>query len=400
MDLFEFLVPYWIIAAIVISYWYWSFRHKVELNVWSIIIWAAVFRVIGIWGSPVLEDDFYRFLLDGCIFAQQGTPYGLAPSSLFTENSLSPECAYALNWVNNPDLPTIYAPVLQYIFVSSYWVSPANIDILQAVCVMFDLAVILLLRKLAPARNLMLYAWFPLVVKEFAFTAHPDIIGVFFLFTAFILKHQSRPALASVFVAIAICTKIFAVFALPFFLFRQPVRIWGIAAATTLVIYLPFLVQGQTDLWTLGFFAVNWDFNAFIFEFFRYQFGDFPSRVICGILLLTWLSYYYTKYFRNPRNSELPRMDLIFGMLLILSPVINAWYLIWLLPFAAIRPSFSVWTAAAVLSLSYMVGLHLPDFDLRAYEVAKPAWLIEITCISIALVLDLYFRQKKNRDLV
>lgn len=394
----EYLIPFWLIAAVVFFYWYWIFRHQIEVKVWSIIIWAAIFRAIGIWGSPILEDDFYRFLLDGCIFAERGTPYGLAPSSLFLENTLSAECSYVLNWVNNPDLPTIYAPVLEYVFLLAYWVSPANIDVLQTICALFDLAIIFMLRKLAPARNLLLYAWSPLVVKEFAFTAHPDIIGVYFLFAAFFLRFQCRHIFASVLVAIACCTKIFAVLALPFFLFRQPMRVWAITGITALFLYLPFIVQGQTDLGVLGYFAVNWDFNAYVFEFFRLFLSDFSSRISSGVLLFACLAYYYFKYLQKNQPLEIPRLDLLFGVMLLLSPVINAWYLVWLLPFAVIRPTFTVWTASVALSLSYLVGLHLPDLDLRAYEVAKPAWLIEISCVGFAFLLDCWHRRNQNRS--
>ena len=396
MSVSEYLIPFWLIAALVFIYWYWLFRHQFEVNVWSIIVWAAIFRAIGIWGSPVLEDDFYRFLLDGCIFAERGTPYGLAPSSLFAENTLSAECSYVLNWVNNPDLPTIYAPVLEYVFLLAYWVSPANVDVLQTISALFDLAIIFMLRKLAPARNLLLYAWSPLVVKEFAFTAHPDIIGVYFLFAAFILRTQGRHYFASALIGLACCTKVFAVLALPFFLFRQPKRVWATTTTTILLLYLPFVVQGQTDLGTLGFFAVNWDFNAFIFEILRFYFSDLSARVICAILLLAWLGYYYIGYFQRNQNLEIPRMDWIFGALLLFSPVINAWYLIWLLPFAVIRPSFTVWTASAAVSLSYLIGLHLPDLDLRAYEVARPAWLLEMSCIGTAFLCDIWRRRTKS----
>ena len=281
----------------------------------------------------------------------------------FLENTLSAECSYVLNWVNNPDLPTIYAPVLEYVFLLAYWVSPANIDVLQTICALFDLAIIFMLRKLAPARNLLLYAWNPLVVKEFAFTAHPDIIGVYFLFAAFFLRFQCRHIFASVLIAIACCTKIFAVLALPFFLFRQPMRVWAMTGITVLFLYLPFIVQRQTDLGVLGYFAVNWDFNAFVFEFFRLFLSDFSSRISSGVLLFAFLAYYYFKYFQKYQPLEIPRLDLLFGVMLLLSPVINAWYLVWLLPFAVIRPTFTVWTASVALSLSYLVGLHLPDLD-------------------------------------
>lgn len=395
MDLVDLLAPYWFISTVVFIYWFWLYKSQIELNFWTVLAWAVVFRAIGIWGSPILEDDFYRFLLDGCVFFTYGSPYDITPSSLFVENSLSLPCAYVLNWVNNPDLPTIYAPVLQYVFFVSYLLSPANINVLQLIISLFDLAIIFLLRPFAPTRNILLYAWCPLVLKEFAFTAHPDIIGAFLVFAAFYARNRNNHSLAGIFIAFACCTKIFAVLALPFILYRQPLHVWGLTLITILLIYLPFLVQGQTDLAVLGLFALNWQFNSFLFEIFELLIDDFSARLICLGIFFAWYAHYCLKYFRGNHSTDMPRMDWIFGVFLLLSPVVNAWYLIWLLPFSVIRPSFSVWTASLVLSLSYVTGLHLPASDLRAYEVANLAWLIEVTCIGLAVVCD-YLYQKKR----
>ena len=79
-----------------------------------------------------------------------------------------------LDQVNNPGLPTIYGPVSPAAFLLGYAVAPASVLPLQAIFVAFDLGIVLLLLRLAPAHAVLLYAWCPLVVKEIAFTAHPE----------------------------------------------------------------------------------------------------------------------------------------------------------------------------------------------------------------------------------
>ena len=78
-----------------------------------------------------------------------------------------------LHGINYPELPTIYAPVTQAIFLLGYWLQPGSVAVLQAILIGLDLAAVALLLRLAPARNVLLYAWCPLVIKEIAFTAHP-----------------------------------------------------------------------------------------------------------------------------------------------------------------------------------------------------------------------------------
>ena len=70
------------------------------------------------------------------------------------------------------------------------------------------------------------------------------------------------------------------------------------------------------------------------------------------------------------------------------SPVVNPWYLVWLLPYAALRPSCWAWTASIIVSLSYITGLNLADSDLLAYQVAAPARIIEMAGIAVALLID------------
>ncbi|MGR8929615.1 MAG: hypothetical protein ACU836_03165 [Gammaproteobacteria bacterium] len=49
---------------------------KLEISAKTVFFWATVFRLIGCWGNPIFEDDFFRYLWDGYRFAADGTPYG------------------------------------------------------------------------------------------------------------------------------------------------------------------------------------------------------------------------------------------------------------------------------------------------------------------------------------
>ena len=388
-DVFAFLGGFGFTAAVVLLYWWWLTRNQIELTFKTVFLWAVVFRLIGVWGEPILEDDYFRFLLDACLFVTYGSPYGIAPESLFMSNEFTPECNAMLTGVNNPHLATIYAPFLQYVFLLSHLISPVNLDLLQFIIVLFDLSIIYVLGKLAPARLVLLYAWCPLVIKEFAFTAHPDVIGVSLLLVALFARKSGKIALGCILIAAACCSKVFAIAALPYFLFRQRFRYWFLVAATVSVMYLPFLLQQQdTDLAILAHFAKTWLFNAPVFYLMAELLTDQIARYVSFSLFFLWYCYYFIQYQKTNRPTDIPRMDWIFGLLLILSPVLNAWYLVWVLPFAVIWPSVWAWTASVVIALSYIVGLHLPESDLRDYQVAPYAQMAQILCIGIALIID------------
>ncbi len=396
LELIEFLVSFWLIAAIVFFYWWCLGKYKIKVEMSTVILWAVVFHVMGILGSPILEDDFYRYLLDGCVFVNTGSPYGITPTSLFFDNSLPPECQSLLNWVNNPDLPTIYPPLLQYVFGVSHLVYPVNINALQIFYTLVDLSIIYLLGKIAPARNVLLFAWSPLVIKEFAFTVHPDVLGAGLLIFAFIARKYHRSTLACVLTALACCTKILAIVAIPFILHRQPLRNWIIFATTILLVYSPFILQGNTDLPVLFIFAEVWQFNAFAFKLVSLFFSDEISRLICASIFLIWFGFYLLHWINKSNLTSIPRFDWVFGVFLLLSPVINAWYFIWVLPFVVLKPSYWGWTASVVLHLSYVTGLHLENSILGAYQVATPAWTFQMLAIGIALAIDYWRHLQKN----
>ena len=158
-----------------------------------LLLWAVVFRACGLVGGPFFEDDFYRYLWDGYRFAQDGTPYGVAPEAFFTDPGVPVAFQAILDQVNYPELPTIYGPVTQLVFLAAYGLRPGSVAALQVVLVVVDLLAIGLLLRMAPARGVLLYAWCPLVVKEIAFTAHPDGVAVCLVLAAVLLARW-RPA--------------------------------------------------------------------------------------------------------------------------------------------------------------------------------------------------------------
>ena len=94
--------------------------------------------------------------------------------------------------------------------------------------------------------------------------------------------------------------------------------------------------------------------------------------------------------------GAIPRGDWIYGLFLFAAPVINPWYVLWLLPFAVVYPSFWAWTASWALLLAYITGLNLGDFNLEPF--AHPVWVrpLEFGLILIALGVDIWRRRSRR----
>ena len=235
----------------------------------------------------------------------------------------------------------------------------------------------------------MLYAWCPLAIKEISFTAHPDIVGIALLLGAFHLARM-RPAVAVVLAALACTTKIFALLLLPFLLHRMAFRYWILWAASVAALYAPFILQGASDLGVLGVFYRQWEFNATLFAWVSTFVDDRHAKLICYALFCAWWGFYWRRDMRT-KSKIFPRGEWIVGLFLFAAPVLNAWYLIWLLPFAALtdaRRQVWPWVLATVAPLSYLVGLHYPLPDLHPYRIVWWAYYAQIGAVAAAIVFD------------
>ena len=378
---------------------YFYFRRRGEpFPMGRLFLWALVFRLCGLVGGPFFEDDFYRYLWDGYRFATAGTPYGPAPEAFFPDPSIPPAFQQLLDRINNPDLPTIYGPATQLLFLLGYWLQPGSVTALQLIVILIDLLMVWILLRLTPASNVMLYAWCPLVIKEIAFTAHPDGVGAGLLMAAILLVRTRRAGSAAVCLGMAAGAKIFALVLAPLVLMRTRPRHWLLFGATLAGLYVPFVLMGGTNLASLQVFAREWEFNSAAFGLLGSLLPRFESRLILGLIFCVFWLRYAGKFARGGRQA-IPRGDWIFGALLAVSPVINPWYLLWLLPFAAVYPSAWAWTASSAVLLSYVIGIHLEDYTLQAYQ--QPTWIrfLEFGLISLALACDLLRRRRADGDL-
>ncbi|MEM9366264.1 MAG: hypothetical protein AAGD07_09715 [Planctomycetota bacterium] len=238
----------------------------------AIVLWAVVFRLVMLVSIPIQEVDLYRYLWDGAVAAQGISAFQHSPAEVIAvvddastsvENSWStdlerlaelarsqPGLLDALRRVHYAHLPTVYPTTSQVVFASAFLTTPSDASlylrtlILKSWLAGFDLATLLLillcLRLAArPDSWCVLYAWCPLVLKEFANSGHLDAIAVMLTTLAIWLlgraasqcgsKRSDRRRdvwLACVALAFAVGAKLYPIVLMPLFtgvLFRR----WG-----------------------------------------------------------------------------------------------------------------------------------------------------------------------------
>ena len=357
-----------------------------------VLVWAVLFRLIGFWGLPVYEDDFYRYLWDGRTVALGGNPYLHPPAEAFGDDSLPPKFQNILDRINFPSVPTIYGPVCQAAFAAAYWMDPGELWPLKLIFLCADLATLLLLFRLLDRKSyIVIYAWSPLLIKEISFSAHSDILAVCLLMAAIATFTAHKPFFASALLALAAGAKLtallFAPFLLPASRAKDWIRSWLIFAATLFLVYAPFAMRGGVESQGLGVFLQQWEFNSSAFAILQWALGDEAGRVVSVALFAAAFVWLLRKY-RREAPGMIPPGDILLGLFLLFSPVANAWYFVTLIPFVTLRPSAWGLTLLSTVFLSYITGLNLGSKTLPAFN--HPAWVrpLELLPVIVAILWE------------
>jgi hypothetical protein len=321
-----------------------------------------------------------------------------------------------LDQVNYPHVPTIYGPVCQWFFLLSYLVSPGPLWPWKLVALGAELAAVVLLLGWArtharsSARTgveaeagvvlpALILGWCPLAVFETSFNAHPDIVGVAYLLGAMRCWQRSKPGAAAVASALAVASRPMAAIIVPSLLGRKG-KSWAVFVASLVVIYAPFWVRGSLAEWRgLATMGVEWEFNSSLYAMVSWLLGPTPAWLLCLGLFLAFWGAVVAAWWRRGADStgrELPPGAVLFGAFFLLSPTVNPWYLLWLVPFVALRPTGVGLTALAMVGLSYVTGLNL-GHPVEG-NFAHPAWVRPVEYGGVLLAaLAAWFRLRPAR---
>ncbi len=373
-------------ASMSFALWYIYQREGKQIEVWLLLTFAILFRLIGLSSFPILEDDFYRYLWDARMTIELGSPYEIAPADFFASENLNERFEAILDGINYPDVKTVYGPTIQWVFALAYLISPGEVWPLQLFMGIADIIVILVLLQLAKPNSVLLYAWSPLVIKEFVISAHPDVLGVAFVVIALLVVQRKQMLLAGGLLALACGIKVFAILLVPFLL-RFSWRAWLAFGITSIMIALPF---GLKQAWLpegLSAMGSSWLFNAPLYFIADAVLGPWLTISAVKIGLLGTFSIgsglyllSHLRHNKSPVHTTL-RGDLLYAGLFMCAPAFNAWYLVWLLPFAVFRPSVWAWAASVFVFLSYASGINLSNSELQPYE--HSAWILAIEFVPL-----------------
>jgi alpha-1,6-mannosyltransferase len=361
----------------------------------AILLGACLLRLLLLPLPATLSDDALRYLWDGKVARAGFNPYALPPESPELA-SLRIDAAGQRppHAPPHPDIPTVYPPLAITAFSISALL-PFPLLAWKALVTAADLGACALLLALARRRGLppgrtVWYAWNPLVCLEVAGMGHVDALGVAAVLGAvFYLTRQTpdgriAPLKGAVLAAAGVLAKLAPLAALPMWS-RQSGRPRAFLAASlglTGIALLPVLTATGGIPPGLIRYGVSWEFNGPLYEpLWRLLDGTgaaplasrtlgqvetrtgihygldflypllYPQLLAKGVLGLGMLAAVAASL---RERDPLAGTGRLFGRLLLLSATVYPWYLLWVLPWAALERRAPWLLLAALIPLAYL----------------------------------------------
>ena len=339
-------------AAAFAVYWYGCVEGRFPLTVTQVLLAGLIGRLIMLPMPP--NEDIYRFIWEGKVLTHGFSPWILAPDH--------PYLAFMrdADWpkINHPHLPTLYPPVAQFVFWVLAVIGP-SVMVFKLGFIACEGLAFTAMRSIATvdARTLAICFLNPLLIFEGAGQGHydglPMAINLAF-FAALALQGPVARRWGPSLLGLGALAKVTSFALAPLILYRygwkRALAWWAGLAA----------VVGAT-LWAveafdvLNRFATRFRFNGALPSLVDYGLPFLSAPTRRGILAVLFLAS-VAAALRLARKSEPAGQALAFmGLLILFFPTLHPWYLIWILPFAALARSRPWLLLTATVYISYEV---------------------------------------------
>lgn len=389
---------------------------------------------------PLLSEDIWRYVWDGATQWAGLNPYQHAPNAAAVDPvATSAQLQAVRAAIGHAQIPTIYPPAAQIAFAATGVLGPDPVW-LRLLFIGCDGLAILGLWRWAeasdrPPQLAALYAFAPPAVLESAVGGHLDAMGVAAMIWAGAWLAQGRGWRAGWALGWSISTKLLPLIVLPTLVLR---RRWRTALAALLLAgatVVPYADVGQDGLKGLGTYAARWRANDGAFAVFMAATESIwppgpkavplpPERVRWvralagppphGDATKVWPDEIAFAAAKATTLLLLGGVGLIalvrardfaallgpcIGALLLLAPVVHPWYLLWVLPFAALAAHRARWPAVFWLwsALIWLAYLPRPTY-LRTGEWAVAPWTVWAQYAPVWFVLVLCAMRAVQRD--
>ena len=327
--------------------------------------------------GPMLEDDHYRYLLDGAMVARGFNPYTLSPQNLLGEpppalTGLFEAGRGVIEAINFPDLRSIYPGSAQALFAIAHWIAPWKLDGLRVVIFSAEaVTAILIWHWLRSNGGSMLmgalYWCNPLMAFCLTGQAHIDAALAPPVLLALLAASRNRALAAGIGLGLAVGVKLWPLLLAPLLARalwpdRRRLFLFSLGLGSiTLLTCGPLLWASLSAKAGLTAYAGGWSINNAPFAWLSFLFfqgfgpgtGELVLRAaIVGVAAGASL----TIGLRSGKGSAglVGRATILAGLLFYLSPAQFPWYAAWFLPLAAASGSWVLIFGAVGLPIYFL----------------------------------------------
>ena len=331
------------------------------ISIKNLIGLAVLFRIIFLFATPNLSQDFYRFIWDGRMLFEGFNPYMSLPETYIKQGIQPIKEAFQLyNGMGelNGSHYTNYPPINQLCFLIAALFANKSIYsaiiVLKIIIISADIGVLYLGTKLLkrmnlPIKNIFWYVLNPFIIIEMTGNLHFEPVMIFFLVWSLLALHKKQWIWAAILLACAISVKLIPLLLLPLFYqwfvknnqnwlkgFVKLNLFYSIVLSTTLLLFLPFytseLIENYSN--SLGLWFHDFEFNAsfyYIFKEIGYLFRGYNEIAILGKMtaILTILFLIIVTFYRKNNSMIQLTTVFLFGLCFyyFMATTVHPWYL-------------------------------------------------------------------------
>ena len=333
-----------------------------------VLVLAGIFRLSIVFAPPYLSDDIYRYVWDGRVQAAGINPYRYIPADEHLQ-SLRDEQIYPK--INRRDYAhTMYAPAAEGAYFLTTRISE-SVTWMKLTIVGFEMITVWLLMELLasfgmPRQRILIYAWHPLAVWEFAGSGHIDPLAFAFIALALLARRRNWETATGISLGLATLAKLFPIVLFPALYKRWGWKMPAALVATIVAGYLPYI--GVGPLGVIGFIpgyaqerGIVSGEQFFILGLVDRLFGvKLPNLIFvsfAGAVLLS-LALWSAFKLKQGDRSYLKASLMLGTVFMVLFAPHFPWYFAWLILFLCFVPSVPVFYLTLSSFLLYLTWLY------------------------------------------
>jgi hypothetical protein len=217
---------------------------------------GILYRILFLFSTPSLSQDFYRFIWDGHTILSGINPYQYKPEDILNTIVSFPNADFLYKKMGSLSASHFsnYPPINQLFFVISAFIGGKSVLIstivLRIIIILADIGIYYYGRKILThfnknTENIFWYFLNPLVVLELTGNLHFEGAMLFFLVVGLYLLISKKWQLAAVFIALSISVKLLPLLLLPLFFkylgLKKSVIFYSLIIGLNVLFFLPFL---------------------------------------------------------------------------------------------------------------------------------------------------------------